>query len=130
MNNGVTGLRWESFAVVGPWPHKPYTFRAVQRILGDTFVVCWACRRYIRLGMAGVADRDTRTTSFSCSKCGGTGDATLNDPSKDQTTADVKLDPVESPQRHPRAVRRLLSRKVEEPAPWRNAHREKQERRH
>jgi hypothetical protein len=115
--------------VVGLPPFKPYTFRAVQQVLGDSFVCCWSCRRYVRLRIAGIADRDTRRTTFSCARCGNEGATTLDDPAKDPALADMKLDPVDNPTRHPRAVSRLLSRKLEEPV-WRDTRRERQDRRH
>lgn len=93
--------------MVGPNPYKLFSFKELRAVLGPVFVVCWPCRRYVQLEIGPIALRDHRHTTFSCCRCGGDGKCTVTDPSKDPKTADVKLDPVERPARHPKAVDRL-----------------------
>lgn len=115
--------------MAGPNPYQLYSFREAHHLIGPIFVCCWTCRRYIRLGMAnGIGERDHRRTTFSCYRCGGEGHTTTDDPAQEPRLADMKLDPVTSPQRHPSAAERL----TRPPAPattWRNRHREAQDRR-
>lgn len=57
--------------MVGPWPFKPYTFRALARTLGLLLVRCDVCRRYARLQIGPeLRDVDYHTKTFSCSRCG------------------------------------------------------------
>jgi hypothetical protein len=73
------------------------------------FLRCNACRRYGRLRLAGLRDVDyrTKTFSFSCSCCGAEAYLCLVEPIKEQGMADYLLDEVETPARHPEAMRRL-----------------------
>jgi hypothetical protein len=65
--------------MVGPWPHRAFTFRALSKTYGQmwlpkTYGQMWlrgdVCRRYARLKLAGLHDVDYRTKTFSCSVCG------------------------------------------------------------
>ena len=56
--------------MVGPWPHRPFTFRALSKTYGQMWLRCDVCRRYARLKLAGLHDVDYRTKTFSCSRCG------------------------------------------------------------
>jgi hypothetical protein len=56
--------------MVGPWPHRPFTFRALSKTYGQMWLRCDVCRRYARLNLAGLHDVDYRTKTFSCSRCG------------------------------------------------------------
>jgi hypothetical protein len=56
--------------MVEPWPHRPFTFRALSKTYGQMWLRCDVCRRYARLSLAGLHDVDYRTKSFSCSRCG------------------------------------------------------------
>jgi hypothetical protein len=56
--------------MVGPWPHRPFTFRALCKTYGQMWLRCDVCRRYARLSLAGLHDVDYRTKTFSCSVCG------------------------------------------------------------
>ena len=93
--------------LVGPNPYKFFSLNELRAVMGPVFVVCWVCRRYVQLDIGPIALRDHRHTTFSCCRCGEEGNCTLTDPAKDPKTADVKLDPVERPERHPKAVERL-----------------------
>ena len=101
--------------MVGPNPYKLFSFKELRAILGPVFVVCWTCRRYVQLEIGPIALRDHRYTTLSCCRCGGDGKCTITDPMKDPTTADVKLDPVEKPERHPKAVERLTQTQIPRP---------------
>jgi hypothetical protein len=56
--------------MVGPWPHRAFTFRALSKTYGQMWLRCDVCRRYVRLKLAGLHDVDYRTKTFSCSVCG------------------------------------------------------------
>jgi hypothetical protein len=56
--------------MVGPWPHRPFTFRAHSKADRQMRLRCDVCRRYARLKLAGLHDIDYRTRTFSCSQCG------------------------------------------------------------
>jgi hypothetical protein len=70
--------------------------------MGRPYVVCRPCRRFVALG-TWLDGRDTRTTTFSCSVCGGDGDVMLEDPAKDG----LQHDPRPKPIRHRLAALRL-----------------------
>jgi hypothetical protein len=36
--------------MVSPWPHKPFTFRALKETFGPIWLRCDVCRRYPQLG--------------------------------------------------------------------------------
>jgi hypothetical protein len=57
--------------MIGPWPFRPYTFRALTKTFGPLWVRCDVCRRYERLQYAELSDVDYRSKTFSCSVCGG-----------------------------------------------------------
>jgi hypothetical protein len=56
--------------MVGPWPYRAFTFRALSKTYGQMWLRCDVCRRYARLKLAGLNDVDYRTKTFSCSVCG------------------------------------------------------------
>jgi hypothetical protein len=56
--------------MVGPWPYRSHTFRALSKTYGQMWLRCDVCRRYARLKLAGLHDVDYRTKTFSCSVCG------------------------------------------------------------
>lgn len=60
------------------------------------YVTCEPCRRFVGLG-AWLDDRDTRTTSFSCAACGGTGELVFDVP----VQRGLQHDPLPNPVRHP-----------------------------
>jgi hypothetical protein len=93
--------------MVGPWPHRPFTFRALSKIYGQMWLRCDVCRRYARLNLAGLHDVDYRTKTFSCSRCGSEAYFCLVEPITEYGVSDHRLDEVEKPERHPDAVRRL-----------------------
>lgn len=94
--------------MVGLWPHKPFTFRAIRKTFGPTWVRCDVCRRYARLVVApALLDVDYRTKTFSCSACGAEAYACVIEPTKESGMADYRLDQRRRPERHPRAAQRL-----------------------
>jgi hypothetical protein len=95
--------------MVGPWPHRAFTFRALSKTYGQMWLRCDVCRRYARLKLAGLHDVDYRTKTFSCSVCGSEACFCLVEPTKEFGMHDYRLDEVEKPERHPEAVRRLTS---------------------
>lgn len=95
--------------MVGPWPFKPFTFRALQKTFGPMWVRCDLCRRYGRFRMVdGLADVDYRTKRFSCSRCGSEAWLCVVEPIKELGMHDYRLDDIENPQRHPAAIERLI----------------------
>jgi hypothetical protein len=68
---------------------------------------CDVCRRYGRARLEGLRDVDYRDKSFSCSRCGAEAYLCLVEPIKETGMADYRLDEVETPERHPEAMRRL-----------------------
>jgi hypothetical protein len=86
--------------MVGPWPHRPFTFRALSKTYGQMWVRCDICRRYARLH-----DVDYQTKTFSCSVCGSETYFCLIEPTKEFGMHDYRLDEVEKPERHPEAVK-------------------------
>jgi hypothetical protein len=93
--------------MVGPWPHRAFTFRALSKTYGQMWVRCDVCRRYARLRLGGLRDVDYRTKTFSWSRCGSEAYLCLVEPIKETGMADYRLDEVETPERHPEAMRRL-----------------------
>src|SRR5258708_34585930 len=93
--------------MVGPWQHRPFTFRALAKTYGQMWLRCDVCRRYTRLKLAGLHDIDYRTRTFSCSVCGSEAYFCLVEPPKEFGMHDYRLDEVEKPERHPDAVKRL-----------------------
>ena len=68
---------------------------------------CDVCRRYARLKLAGLQDVDSRTRTFSCSRCGGEARFCVVEPITQRGLADYRLDERQDPERHPTALRRL-----------------------
>jgi hypothetical protein len=93
--------------MVGPWPHRAFTFRALSKTYGQMWLRCDVCRRYARLKLAGLHDVDYRTKTFSCSRCGCEAYFCLVEPITEYGMADYRLDEVEKPECHPDAVKRL-----------------------
>jgi hypothetical protein len=71
--------------MVGPWPHRAFTFRALSKTYGQMWLRCDVCRRYARLKLAGLHDVDYRTKTFSCSVCGSEAYFSLVEPTKETT---------------------------------------------
>jgi len=95
--------------MVGPWPHRPFTFRALARTYGQMWLRCDVCRRYARLKLGGLHDVDSRTKTFSCSQCGGEAYFCMVEPVTERGMEDYRLDEKEKPARHPEAARRLTA---------------------
>jgi hypothetical protein len=93
--------------MVGPWPHRAFTFRALSKTYGQMWLRCDVCRRYARLKLAGLHHVDYRTKTFSCSVCGSEAYFCLVEPTKEFGMQDYCLDEVEKPDRHPDAVKRV-----------------------
>jgi hypothetical protein len=94
--------------MVGPWPNKPFTFRALAKTYGPMWVRCDVCRRYVRLNLEGLYDTDYRTKTFSCSRCGAAAYIAVIEPTKETGMEDYRLDEIEAPERHPKAIERLI----------------------
>jgi hypothetical protein len=54
--------------MVGPWPYRAFTFRALSKTYGQVWLRCDVCRRYARLKLAGLHDVDYRAKTFSRSR--------------------------------------------------------------
>jgi hypothetical protein len=93
--------------MTGPWPHKPYTFRALRKTFGTMWVRCDICWRCATLRLTGLLNADYRTKRFSCSRCGAEAWVCVVEPIKELGMQDYRLDEIEDPQRHPAAVARL-----------------------
>jgi hypothetical protein len=93
--------------MVGPWPHRAFTFRALSKTYGPMWLRCDVCRRYARLYLAEIRDTDYRTKTFSCCRCGADGALAITEPKTETGMTDYQLDQVEGPQHHPGAVARL-----------------------
>ena len=93
--------------MVGPWPHRAFTFRALSKTYGQMWLRCDVCRRYARLHLAEIRDTDYRTKTFSCCPCGTDGALAITEPNTETGMTDYQLDQVEGPQHHPAAVARL-----------------------
>jgi hypothetical protein len=93
--------------MVGPWPHRAFTFRALSKTYGQMWLRCDVCRRYARLKLAGLHDVDYRTKTFSCSVCGSEAYFCMVEPTKEFGMHDYRLDEREQPERHPDTVKRL-----------------------
>ena len=93
--------------MVGPWPHRAYTFRALSKTYGQMWLRCDVCRRYARLRLGGLHEVDYRDKTFSCSRCGAQAYLCLVEPIKEAGMADYRLDELDAPARHPEAACRL-----------------------
>ena len=97
--------------MTSPWPHKPFTFRALSKTFGPMWLRCDVCRRYARFRMVdGLADIDYRTKTFSCSQCGSEAYMAVVEPIKETGMVDYRLDELDNPQRHQAAADRLTGR--------------------
>jgi hypothetical protein len=96
--------------MTGPWPHTPFTFRALRKTFGAMWVRCDVCRRYAPLSIGGLQEVDYRRKTFSCSQCGSEAYLALIEPIKETGMLDYRLDPIERPERHPAATHRLTGR--------------------
>jgi hypothetical protein len=96
--------------MVEPWPHRAFTFRALSKTYGQMWLRCDVCRRYARLKLAGLHNVDYRTKTFSCSVCGSEAYFCLVEPTTEYGMDDYRLDEVEAPARHRKAVQRLTDR--------------------
>ena len=58
--------------MVGPWPHRPGTLRALLTILkGPWYVICRPCQRYAPMPVERQdLDRPYEPCPFVCSRCG------------------------------------------------------------
>lgn len=68
--------------MVGPWPHRPGTIRALMMILkGACHIICRPCRRYAPLSADREdLDRKADPCPFRCSKCGARAEIVLDVP--------------------------------------------------
>ena len=92
-----------SSVVTEPWPHKPYTFRALRKTFGVMWVRCDVCRRNTPLSIAGLQEVDYRSKIFSCSQCGSEAYLAVIEPIKEAGMQDYRLDAIEQSERHPTA---------------------------
>ena len=97
--------------MVGPWPHKPCTFRALIKTHGPMWIRCDVCRRYGPFRIGGLGEVDYRTKTFSCSACGAEAYLCLVEPVGEKGMGDYRLDEVAEPQRHPEAIERLTGQR-------------------
>jgi hypothetical protein len=93
--------------MVGPWPHRAFTFRALSKTYGQMWLRCDVCRRYARLYLAEIRDADYRTKTFSCCRCGTDGALVITEPNTETGMTDYQLDQVEGPRHHPATVARF-----------------------
>jgi hypothetical protein len=96
--------------MTGPWPHEPFTFRALRKTFGAMWVRCDVCRRYAPLSIGGLQEVDYRSKTFSCAQCGSEVGLAVIEPIKEAGMQDYRLDAIERPERHPAAVDRLTGR--------------------
>ena len=104
--------------MTSPWPHKPFTFRALRKTFGAMWVRCDLCRRYAPLSIGGLQDVDYRSKTFSCSQCGSEAYLAVVEPIKEAGMQDYRLDQREDPGRHPSAVDRLTGRPPSAPVDY------------
>jgi len=104
--------------MTGPWPHKPFTFRALRKTFGAMWVRCDVCRRYAPLSIGSLQDVDYRSKTFSCSQCGGEAYLAVIEPIKEAGMQDYHLDAIDQPERHPAAVKRLTGRRRSTPVDY------------
>ena len=88
--------------MVGPWPHRAFTFRALSKTYGQMWLRCDVCRRYARLKLAGLHDVQDLFQLLGL-RFGG---LLLPGRADHGIWHDYRLDEVEKPKRHPDAVRR------------------------
>ena len=97
--------------MTSPWPHKPFTFRALAKTFGPMWLRCDVCRRYARFRMSTAWPSRLSHKSFSCSQCGSEAYLAVIEPIKEAGMQDYRLDAIERPERHPTAVDRLSGRR-------------------
>jgi hypothetical protein len=66
--------------MVGPWPYRAFTFRALSKTYGQMWLRCDVCRRFARRYLAEIRDTDYRTKTFSCCRCGADGALAITEP--------------------------------------------------
>ncbi len=68
--------------MVGAWPHRPGTLRALLTILkGACFVICRTCERYAPLSAEREdLDRPYEPCPFVCSQCGARAEIVMESP--------------------------------------------------
>lgn len=68
--------------MVGAWPHRPGTLRALITILkGSCHIICRACQRYAPLSADREdLDRPYEPCPFVCSRCGARAEIVLDVP--------------------------------------------------
>ena len=71
---------------------------------------CDVCRRYVPLKIGGLQDVDYRTKTFSCSRCGAAAYIAVVEPINETGMQDYRVEEIERPERHPKAVDRLTGR--------------------
>ena len=60
--------------MVGQWPHRPETLRALRTILGHHYVICHRCRRFTGMTVPhGMDDRKYEPCPYRCWRCGDRG---------------------------------------------------------
>ena len=106
--------------MTSPWPHKPYTFRALAKTFGPMWLRRDVCGRYARFHMGELAEVDYRAKTFSCSRRGAEAYLALVEPIKETGMAAYRLDELDNPQRHQAAADRLCGRRR---APYRSRRR-------
>jgi len=106
VDSSLTAGGFKRCRMVGPWPHRGFTFRALSKTYRQMWLHCDVCRRYARLKLAGLHDVDYRTRTFRCSVCGSEAYFCLVEPTKEFGMHDYQLDEVKNPERHPDAVKR------------------------
>src|SRR4029450_6837628 len=95
-------IAWALHSIMtGPWPYKPFTFRALQKPYGPMWVRCDLWSRYAHLRLTDLLDVDYRTKRFSCSRCGSEAWVCVIEPIKELGMQDYRHDEIEEPQRHP-----------------------------
>lgn len=94
--------------MAGPNPYPPYSFLESRKFSGKSWLICEDCRRYTPL-ILDDERRDTRFTTFSCSRCGGEGKRVFEDPHKQGLEPDVQRRPA----RHRDAAARVLAAAAE-----------------
>ena len=82
--------------MAGPNPYRLHSFEELRRVMGKSWLVCDWCRRFAPLA-GNLKGRDTPTTTFSCSVCGGAAKHVFEDPSK---TGLLQFDPRQRPRHH------------------------------
>lgn len=88
--------------MAGPNPYELHSFRELRGVMGQAYIVCRPCRRFVGVG-AWLDGLDTRLVTFSCTVCGGIGELTVEDPAREGLQHDLRP----NPPRHPEVAARL-----------------------